>query len=343
MVNGREDIGHHKKLHIKSSDNLLIVLNTPPKDCFYQCKLTNRPLKYFPDSLHLLLESLPTGRYNLDIQIQSKTSDNQTERLGIFVKNNSTQSSRYLPALSLYILLLFSATLIVISFVNFRNKEKLFDLRNDWTNQLHNDIGGDLSSVSKRLEIMQRKLTAVDQKVFDNLNKTFIILLDIQKKLRFVFNLVDPKKDTLQVMFLGLYDFALDNCSFQGIKFSYKNTIKENQVYKIDVGRINKIYLVLKEALNNAFKSSKAKSITLNIESHKEGISIVLVDDGVGFDTTANYKGNGLKNIRQDAIDGFMDIEIYSEIGVGTRISVLVFAKKAQIKTTSIGGKQAES
>lgn len=290
-----------------------------------------KDLAFYPDSLHILLHDLSKGRYLLNLEAISETSSPNQEYLIINVKKPSLLSFRFLHALGLYVLLLFSASIIAISFINFRNKEKLFDLRNDWTNQLHNDIGGDLSSVSKRLEILQRKLSKVDEKIFDNLNKTFIILLDIQKKLRFVFNLVDPKKNTLQVMFAGLYDFASDNCNFQGINFVYKNNIPENELYNIDVGRINKMYLVLKEGLNNAFKSAKAKNIALSITSHKQGIWIELKDDGVGFDPSVQYAGNGLSNIRQDAKDGFMDIEIHSEIGVGTQISMLVFASRKKV------------
>jgi len=66
----------------------------------------------------------------------------------------------------------------------------------------------------------------------------------------------------------------------------------------------------------------------LIIESQIEVILIHLIDDGVGFDTTLQYSGNGLKNIRQDAKDGFMDIDIQSKIGFGTQISIMVFAKK---------------
>lgn len=330
MINGKIDTTYSDSLQISNADYLFIVLNSLPNGLHYQCQLGDKHIKYFPDSLHLFIETLNNGKYTLDIQILPKSKDSKQEQLNILVKNQSIQSIRFLPALSIYILLLFSASLIAISFINSRNKEKLFGLRSDWTNQLHNDIGGDLSSVSKRLEILQRKLSTVDQKVFDNLNKTFIILLDIQKKLRFVFNLVDPKKDTLQVMFAGLHDFTQDNCNFQGINFSYRNAIQDVQTYKIDVGRINKIYLVLKEGLNNAFKNAKAKSISLTIESQKEGILIHLIDDGVGFDTTVQYPGNGLKNIRQDAKDGFMDIDIQSKIGLGTQISIMVFAKKVK-------------
>lgn len=318
-------------LQISTTDHVLILLNSLPQEAYYKTIHGKKPVVYYPDSLHILIDGSSKGRYQLNIKATPEAFSSQQENLVINVEKPSLLSFRFLHALGLYILLLFSASIIAISFINFRNKEKLFELRNDWTNQLHNDIGGDLSSVSKRLEILQRKLSQVDEKVFDNLNKTFLILMDIQKKLRFVFNLVDPKKNTLQVMFAGLYDFALDNCNFQGINFAYKNNISENELYNVDVGRINKIYLVLKEGLNNAFKSSKAKNIVLSIASHKEGIWVELKDDGVGFDPSAQYSGNGLNNIRQDAKDGFMDIEIRSEIGVGTQISMLVFAARKKV------------
>lgn len=332
LINGKPVDLSNNKLKIYNSDHLFLILSPLPGGHYYSLKSGSGKISFFPDSTHILIDSLKKGSFNFSIQMQSNSSRLKSEKFEIQVHNHFFRSWWFIPVVSLYLLLLLGASLFAINLFNFRNKEKLHHLRGEWTNQLHHDIGGDLSSVSKRLEILKLKLTGIDEKMFENLNKTFLLLIDIQKKLRFVFNLVDPQKDTLQAMFLGIHDFAEDNCSFQGINLHYTNQLDQIDNYKIDVARINKIYLVLKEGLNNAFKHAKAQNISLHIEEKKEGIGVSLQDDGIGFDPNVNYAGTGLKKLHQDAKDGFMDIKLSSFTGKGTTINIIIHTSQIRSK-----------
>lgn len=337
FVNGAQVSIEDNKVKLFNGDNLMIILAPLPKKHHYNIVSEGISTQYAPDSLHLVYTFHKINAYSIDIQVQPELSVSKNEKLHISVNNRFLTSWKFLPLLSLYLLLLMGAALYAIVLLNFRNKEKVQNLRNEWTSQLHNDIGGDLSSVSMRLEILRKKLTEeLDPKIYENLKKIFIILNDIQKKLRFVFNLVDPKKDTFQVMLLGLYDYAYENCLMQGSELVYKNEISPDEKLNIEVSRINKLYLLMKEVLNNTFKYARATTVSILIQQRNEGIWIELKDNGIGFDPDAPHSGNGLKNLIQMARDGFMDISINSKPGEGTCVTILVFLK---FKTTSSGGK----
>ena len=89
------------------------------------------------------------------------------------------------------------------------------------------------------------------------------------------------------------------------------------------------MYRITQETLNNIMKHAKAKkvSITLSNERNKY-ISLVVIDDGKGFDMKKSKKsrvgGNGLGNLqtRVRLLNGTIKIE--SEVGTGTSIFVKI-------------------
>lgn len=234
-------------------------------------------------------------------------------------------NSTFILLLVFYLLLLIAGAIYFVVLGNFRNKEKLSDLRNDWTNKLHNDIGGDLSSVSLRLDSLKRKLEPLEPEIKNDVLKTYAILNSIQKKLRFVFDLIDPKKSSLHVMLDDVHSFAKENFSIKDISFHYSNQLNPEADYGLDIGRVNKLYLAMKELVNNCVKYSKANNASISIRSIKEGLTIEITDDGIGFDKKAsNHQGNGLNNLYQYVEEGCMDMKIDSTPGEGTKISLFV-------------------
>ncbi len=325
FVNGEPIKLEKNKLNLVDKDDLLLFLKPLPEGHYYQHSFNNCRVVRQIDRTHFHFYAFKKVHIDsLVIRVLPKHKAYPDRVIQISVRSAVFESWRFVPLFVSYLLLLLGIALAGVIVFSNRNRKKVFNLRSDWTNQLHNDIGGDLSSVALRLEILRKKMADVDQKTFANLSKIFSILSDVQTKLRFVFNLVDPKQDSLQVMFMGIHDYAHDNCALQHIQFFYTNNINGSEGIKIDIGRINKIYLVLKEALNNVFKSSRASTLSLNIQRNKEGIWIKVEDDGIGFDPNKIHNGNGIKNLQQYAKEGLMELNIDSGQGKGTRITALI-------------------
>ncbi|HPH21902.1 MAG TPA: hypothetical protein PLE32_24095, partial [Haliscomenobacter sp.] len=177
----------NEKIDVVDSDNVLIVLHRLPAGLHYQYTFNGGKSAFLLDSMFLSLSKLQKGAHSLTIAVRPEGLEYQKEHLNVSVNDSFLKSWWFIPVLGFYLLLLLGAAIYFIGLINSRNKEKVMNLRSDWTNQLHNDIGGDLSSVALRLEILRKKLAEVDPKIFDNLSKIFNILNDIQRKLRFVF------------------------------------------------------------------------------------------------------------------------------------------------------------
>ncbi|MHA4811635.1 PAS domain-containing sensor histidine kinase [Flavitalea flava] len=87
------------------------------------------------------------------------------------------------------------------------------------------------------------------------------------------------------------------------------------------------IYRIIQEQLNNIIKHAQATSVLIRLGKENERISLVVHDDGRGFDTQANRTGVGISNIRSRAelYNGSVDIE--SAPGKGCRLEVILNSK----------------
>ncbi len=85
------------------------------------------------------------------------------------------------------------------------------------------------------------------------------------------------------------------------------------------------LYRIAQEATNNAGKHAQAHNVSLSLASDEAAVTLEIVDDGRGFDTTGPFPGHmGLKSMQERAqqIDATWEVE--SETGSGTRVRVRV-------------------
>jgi signal transduction histidine kinase len=82
------------------------------------------------------------------------------------------------------------------------------------------------------------------------------------------------------------------------------------------------IYLIFKEAINNAVKYSGCHSIRAVITSQNHHLQILISDDGNGVDTSAVKNGNGLYNMKKRAATHKGTFNINSAADEGTEIVV---------------------
>ena len=87
------------------------------------------------------------------------------------------------------------------------------------------------------------------------------------------------------------------------INFQYYN-IPQN----IDKDTELQLYRIVQETLNNALKYADAEEILIQINGEVDGVSLLIEDDGKGFDITQKYEGNGLQNIHKRAI--YLDAQL---------------------------------
>ncbi|WP_028298303.1 sensor histidine kinase [Olivibacter sitiensis] len=106
---------------------------------------------------------------------------------------------------------------------------------------------------------------------------------------------------------------------------TFENGLKDTELSSASKDLV--ILRIFQEVFNNIVKHAEAGHIDVIMELEKDKLSIVIKDDGKGFDITessSRNQGLGLNNLkkRSKLIGGDMDIS--SKLGKGTRISITV-------------------
>jgi signal transduction histidine kinase len=84
------------------------------------------------------------------------------------------------------------------------------------------------------------------------------------------------------------------------------------------------LYRILQETIQNSVKHAKAKNIFINFEATESEISVIIEDNGIGFDQKKQKNGIGIKNIssRIKKIKGEWTIK--SNVNTGTTITLKI-------------------
>ena len=69
----------------------------------------------------------------------------------------------------------------------------------------------------------------------------------------------------------------------------------------LPMGIRRNIYLIFKEALNNMIKYSNATRASVKMLHENRNVILLISDNGIGFDNTVSYNGNGISNMLQRA------------------------------------------
>ena len=84
------------------------------------------------------------------------------------------------------------------------------------------------------------------------------------------------------------------------------------------------LYLIFKEATNNIVKYSEANTASFSIKGEKNNLTLLIRDNGKGFDVNKQTQGNGLKNMKRRAEEIGAKLLIESAPGNGTTIQLLL-------------------
>jgi signal transduction histidine kinase len=91
---------------------------------------------------------------------------------------------------------------------------------------------------------------------------------------------------------------------------------------KLSLDERRNFYLIFKEALNNLIKYSQAKRASVTLSKNAKYISLLVRDDGIGFETTKRYNGNGLINMEKRSKEINARLIVESGEGIGTSIEL---------------------
>lgn len=144
---------------------------------------------------------------------------------------------------------------------------------------------------------------------------------DMVKKLNDIIWLLNPEQARLQQLVEKLEEYIRQLAEYKNVSVSV-DIIDHISAIELPLEVRRNIYLIFKEAINNSFKYSQAKSISLTIKSVESDLVFILEDDGIGFDSETVKRGNGLNNMQSRSKEIGAKLQLDASPDRGTRMSL---------------------
>lgn len=105
-----------------------------------------------------------------------------------------------------------------------------------------------------------------------------------------------------------------------GIDVSFSTVVFRN---RLDSNAKIALYRIAQEALTNIERHAKASHVTIDLRGHKSGATLLIKDDGAGFNQNAQTPGLGLRNMqeRMDQLGGSLTLHTSPGNGVEIKAS----------------------
>lgn len=223
----------------------------------------------------------------------------------------------------LVVLLVATSVIGYVLYKRYRLKQQLkeVEIRNKIASDLHDDVGSTLSSIRMYSDIVKQqinqpqKATALLDKISSNSKEMIENMSDIVW-------MIKPGNDDFKSIENRMLNFAAELCEPAGINFEFnKNTQTETLHISMELRR--DVYLIFKEAVNNAVKYAACKNIYIALSTQNQQLQLSITDDGKGFNTATATNGNGLSNIAKRSQMHKGSFTIQSTPGSGTIINTV--------------------
>lgn len=261
----------------------------------------------------LNLIGLPPGTYLLRV----RSTDDQGNWL-----EPATLSISFQPKwhqtwwFKLILLSLALGSIYVIYRVRINQLKQTQAIRTKLASDLHDDLGSTLNSVK-----VYANLSLMEKAGDKNISKVKESIQEAITGLRDMIWVLDDRKDSMEDLANRIRQFAAPLCEASGVQYieDFENAAR---AYRLNSGQKRNLYMILKEAINNALKYADATEVRLSLKMGRKYPEISCCDNGHGFDSRLITPGNGLVNMQRRANELQFKLDIESTPGKGTCIKL---------------------
>jgi len=250
----------------------------------------------FGNGNKLLLNSLPPGKYKLRVQVSVA---------GAYWGAREWQAridvaAPWYKSPWFFIFGILTIGFFFYLFYRYRLSQIMHiqQIRNGISADMHDEIGSTLSSISfysqaLLMQIEKAEHQLVVQKIKENAQQ-------VQEGLSDIIWSVKAGNDEIEDVFARMFRFGNELSDSRGITFLFE-TDSQLQNMKLNMQTRKNLYLIFKEAINNAVKYAGCTTIDVRTDFQAGKVKMVIKDNGKGFDVESARPGNGLFNMQQRA------------------------------------------
>jgi len=188
--------------------------------------------------------------------------------------------------------------------------------------QLHDGIGQQLSAAKLNISALQSYLKATDATDSLMLKNAVDLLDDSVKEVRNVSHSMIPNALVKSGLLAALHEIISKNGTGNKLKFNLEVV---GEITRLEQTKEAVLFRVLQEVIGNIINHAKATEVGIQLIRHEKELSILIEDNGIGFDADRAIKNNnsiGLRSIqsRMDFLKG--NVYFDSRPTKGTTVSI---------------------
>lgn len=280
---------------------------------FYSGKKEYEKALLYSEKYHKLNDSIK----NIDIQTQFKeieelyNKEKNEKQIQLLQKDQVIQDQQLKQQRVL--LLLAALIVILISFAVWgffnrqKHKQKMSELllRNQIAADLHDEVGSSLSSIYMLSQMAEQMKSDQKDEVISKVGSN---AHDVIEKMSDIVWMIKSDENSGSNLRDRMERFIHEYSSVREIEYSFN--ANDLNGLKLTMVQNKNVYLIFKEAINNAIKYSATKQLHIDISIHNKQLRMAIRDYGNGFDENVINRGNGLDNMqsRANELNGTLDI-----------------------------------
>ena len=234
-------------------------------------------------------------------------------------KELAAATSRVKDQYTAYFVLALFVILLVTAVIVIRNKRirQLQLIRNSIADDLHDDIGSTLSSISIMSELARKKSPQALPLLASIEESTWAI----QENMSDIVWTIKPENDRFENILQRMQLFAMEILQAKNIELEF-DSHPSLMVSRLTMKQRKNFYLFFKEVINNAAKYSGANKVTVSFLKKDRQVAMTVKDDGKGFDSSKVFTGNGMGSLKKRAQELNAYFNIASQINKGTTVEL---------------------
>ncbi|HZY82956.1 MAG TPA: tetratricopeptide repeat protein [Cyclobacteriaceae bacterium] len=199
-----------------------------------------------------------------------------------------------------------------------RRTAEIERMRNAIARDLHDDIGSTLSSINIMSQLAIREGNGEASKHFGKIAEQSGRMMESMSDIVWS---ISPGNDSLEQVVAKMKEFAAEILEPKNItyRFTGDDSLKDTS---LSLEKRKNLFLIFKEAVNNAAKYSGATDLEIIFARHGNTLSLSVSDNGGGFEPERVKNGNGLKNMKERALALKARFNFVTRVSEGTRIAL---------------------
>ncbi len=200
---------------------------------------------------------------------------------------------------------------------NDSKNQKLLQIRDDIAQDLHDELGADLASISMVSHAAISQLSHRPDQARESLKQIGETSRKVIKLLREIVWSLHSAHDTEEQYVTRLRDTAQSLFEHHPTALHFH---AEEAGFFIPSSVRRDLFLIYKELLHNALRHADARNVRINLRATSQGLFLQVEDDGHGFDLSTSSNGYGLPSLQRRALSLNGHLSVASSSLNGTKV-----------------------